>query len=181
MLEADEASDSRIESVVAGVSRDLSPTTASPEPGAHLGNYMLVREIGRGGMGVVYHAIRADGEFHQAVAIKVIQHSVRSPDALQRFRQERHILARLDHPSVARLFDGGATPDGYPYLVMELVDGIPIHRYCARKLLARDEILRLFIEVCEGVHHAHQRHVVHCWILALPSGWTRKFLQKQWW
>lgn len=161
MLAADEAAGSRIESVIAGVSKDMERGAQPLVPGSRIGNYVVVREIGHGGMGVVYHAIRADGEFHQAVAIKVIGHGLHSAAAQHRFRQERHILARLDHPSIARMFDGGTTPEGHPYLVMELIDGIPITRYCARNLLDRGAILKLFLEVCEGVGHAHQRQVVH--------------------
>jgi len=183
MLAADDAGAARIEGVVAEASKDIespkdqgltgsrlmSPDTMSPGmmgpgmmgPGMRIGNYIVVREIGRGGMGEVYHAVRADGEFHQAVAIKVIAQELRSDVAQQRFRQERHILARLDHPSIARLFDGGTTPDGRPYLVMELVDGLPITRYCKLHRMERTAILQLFLDVCQGVEHAHQRQVVH--------------------
>jgi TolB-like protein/Flp pilus assembly protein TadD len=122
---------------------------------------MLVREIGRGGMGRVYQAIRADGEFHQAVAIKLIKRGMISNSILRRFRQERDILSRLDHPNIARLLDAGTTEDGQPYLVMDYVDGIAITAYCFANRLTTRERLDLFASVCDAVHDAHKHSVVH--------------------
>ncbi|MCW5965087.1 MAG: protein kinase [Bryobacterales bacterium] len=163
MLEADSAAAERLQQVVVSARQQFDDTEDSGAvlPGQRLGNYLLVREIGRGGMGTVYQAIRADGEFHQAVAVKVMHTAAESPENLNRFRQERHILARLDHPHIARMFDGGTTPEGWPYFVMELVDGIPVTAYCAKRQLSSSEMLTLFLQICDGVAHAHERQVVH--------------------
>ena len=129
--------------------------------GRELSGYKLIREIGRGGMGSVYLAERSDGAFHKQVAIKLIQPGMNSADILARFRQEREILASLDHPGIARLLDAGATEEGLPYFVMEFVDGRPIHRYCDELMLNVTQRLELFRGVCGAVQYAHQRLVVH--------------------
>jgi serine/threonine protein kinase/Tfp pilus assembly protein PilF len=129
--------------------------------GKLLGNYRLISVLGRGGMGVVYMAERADREFEKKVAIKLLPSGLENPEAEQRFRRERQILARLEHPGIARLLDGGVTEEGYPYLVMELVDGSPIDRYCDRTGLDLRSKIRLFIDVCDAVQHAHQNLVIH--------------------
>ena len=103
--------------------------TAQPPCGQRLGNYLLVRQVGEGGMGVVYEAMRANGEFEQRVAIKIVKLWLTSEHETARFRAERQILARLDHPNIARLLDGGTMPDGLPFLVMEFVDGVRIDEY----------------------------------------------------
>src|SRR5690606_2456991 len=123
--------------------------------------YRIVREIGRGGMGAVYLAERADGEFDQRVAVKLVKRGMDTDEILARFRHERRILASLEHPSIARLYDGGATDDGLPYLVMELVDGETITSYCNRLRLTIDQRIDLFRAVCAAVQHAHQKLVVH--------------------
>ncbi len=129
--------------------------------GSRLGVYRVGREIGRGGMGKVYQATRDDGLYQQEVAIKVLKRGLDTEEILRRFRHERRILARLDHPSIARILDGGSTGDSLPYLVMEHVDGEPIDRYCdARKLPVRAR-LGIFRQVCSAVHFAHQNLVVH--------------------
>ena len=127
--------------------------------GKRLGPYRLVRSIGRGGMGDVYLAERADEEFEQQVAIKVVSWARLSPSLVERFRQERQILAKLDHPNVARLFDGGTTDDGVPYLVMEYVDGASI--VDVAKDLSLAERLELFLKICDAVQYAHSKLVVH--------------------
>ena len=127
--------------------------------GDTFGNYRIEREIGRGGMGVVYLARRADESFDLSVALKVMR-PLASIDA-HRFEAERSILARLDHPNVARILDGGTTPQGTPFLVMELVDGLPIDRYCDEKRLSIHERIEIFLAVCDGVAHAHRNLVVH--------------------
>ncbi len=129
--------------------------------GDRLGPYRVVEEIGRGGMGVVYRAVRDDEHFTKEVAIKVIEPGMRSEGILKRFRSERQILAMLDHPHVARLVDGGTAPDGSPYLVMEHVTGLPLLQYCDRRGMGIEERLRLFLLVCDAVAFAHQRLVVH--------------------
>lgn len=132
-----------------------------PLVGARVDAYRIVRELGRGGMGAVYLAERADGEFEQQVAIKFVAGDLASAALRQRFREERRILAALDHPNIARLLDGGTTPGGQPYVVMEYVAGIPITEFCGRTGLSIRGRLELFRTVCGAVHHAHQRMVVH--------------------
>ncbi|MEM0962730.1 MAG: serine/threonine-protein kinase [Bacteroidota bacterium] len=128
--------------------------------GSQIGTYRVLDEVGRGGMGTVFLAERADGAFEKQVALKVVRSGVQA-DVLRRFASERHILARLDHPGIARLVDGGETDDGRPFLVMEYVDGEPITTYCDRHALPLDDRLALFVEVCDTVAYAHQRLVVH--------------------
>jgi non-specific serine/threonine protein kinase/serine/threonine-protein kinase len=129
--------------------------------GDRLGPYRIAEEIGRGGMGVVYRATRDDESFTRDVAIKLIDPAMRSDQILRRFRAERQILAMLDHPHIARLIDGGAAPDGSPYLVMDYVSGRPILRYCDEEQLNVGQRLELFLLVCDAVQFAHQRLVVH--------------------
>ena len=133
-----------------------------PFLGRVLGAYRLTERLGAGGMGVVYRAERADGLYQQEVAVKLIRAERATDWMLRRFEFERRTLAALEHPCIARLFDGGTTEDGSPYFVMELVRGEPIDRYCERAKLPVEARLRLFLEVCRAVHHAHQSLVVHC-------------------
>ena len=128
---------------------------------ARIGIYRVVSELGRGGMGIVFLAERDDGQFWRRVAIKVISGGARSADQRVRFEAERQILAALDHPNIARLYDGGVTDDGRPYLVMEYVHGLPIDEYCRTNDLSVEERVRLFCTVARAVHHAHRRLVVH--------------------
>ena len=129
--------------------------------GTMVGRYRIVRELGHGGMGTVMLAERADGEYDQRVAIKFVTSGVLAPDLLERLRAERQILARLQHANIARLLDGGTTEQGTPYLVMEYVDGLPIDRYCEERELGLEERLRIFLDVCSAVEHAHEHGVVH--------------------
>jgi serine/threonine-protein kinase len=129
--------------------------------GHHVGAYVVERLLGRGGMGAVYLAHRADASFDRQVAIKVIGRSLDSADALRRFLSERQTLAGLDHPNIARLLDGGATPDHLPYFVMEYVPGEPIDRFCRDRGLSLDERLTLFLRVAAAVQHAHEHLIVH--------------------
>jgi serine/threonine-protein kinase len=129
--------------------------------GRRLGPYDVVRLVGRGGMGTVYEAVRADDQYRKRVAIKVVQAGPESDLTLARFRRERQILANLEHPNIATLLDGGVAPDGRPFLVMEYVDGEPITSWCdGRSLPVRDRIA-LFRQVCGAVGHAHRNLVVH--------------------
>jgi eukaryotic-like serine/threonine-protein kinase len=128
--------------------------------GRRVGAYRLVREIGHGGMGAVYLAVRDDA-FRKRVAVKLVKRGMDTAEVLRRFRHERQILAALEHPNIARLIDGGTTDDGLPYLVMEYVEGEPIDRYCEGHKLPVAERLKLFAEVCAAVHYAHQNLVVH--------------------
>jgi len=126
-----------------------------------IGPYRVLHEIGRGGMGAVYLAIRDDDTYKKEVAIKIIGAGVVTEAAIKRFRHERQILANLDHPNIARLLDGGSTHDGLPYVVMEYVDGVPIDRFAVEGELSVDDRLRLFVQVGAAVHYAHQHLVVH--------------------
>ena len=129
--------------------------------GRRIGVYKIVEEIGHGGMGEVYRASRVDGQYDKQVAIKLVRVGLGSPFLNERFRHERQILASLDHPNIARLYDGGTTEDGIPYLVMELIEGVPIDQYCDEHDLSVSERLKLFTEVCAAVQYAHQRLVIH--------------------
>src|SRR5580700_403962 len=129
--------------------------------GARLGPYKVEAIAGHGGMGAVYRASRDDGEYRQEVAIKLVRAAAQSPSTLQRFKRERQILARLAHPNIARLLDGGSTADGVPYLVMEFIEGEPITAWCERQSLTVAQRLRLFLQVSEGVKFAHGNMVVH--------------------
>ena len=129
--------------------------------GRRLGAYELTRELGRGGMGAVYLARRADGRFEQQVAVKLLKRGTDTEEVLRRFRAERRILARLEHPNIARLLDGGETDDGLPFFVMEHVDGVPLTTFAKTHGLSLDARLALFGKVCAAVQFAHQNLVVH--------------------
>jgi serine/threonine protein kinase/tetratricopeptide (TPR) repeat protein len=129
--------------------------------GQRIGAYRVVRELGRGGMGAVYLAERADEEFEQRVALKLVRRGMDTEEIVRRFRSERQILAHLDHPNIAKLFDGGTTEDGRPYFLMEYVEGQPIDEYCDERKLPTGERLKLFRQVCSAVHFAHQNLIVH--------------------
>jgi eukaryotic-like serine/threonine-protein kinase len=133
---------------------------ATPARGLMLGPYRLLCEIGSGGMGTVFLAERADAEFDRQVAIKLIR-GVPTRDAAERLRRERQILAKLEHPHIARLLDGGTSPDGQPYLVMEYVQGEPITRWCREHQSTLTTRLELLRKVCLAVQYAHQRLVIH--------------------
>ena len=135
--------------------------TAARLIGTSVGAWRILDAIGSGGMGVVYRAERADAAFRRNAALKVVRPGPDSPRILQRFQLERETLAALDHPNIARLMDGGTTADGQPFLVMELVDGVPIDRYCDEARLSIEERLDLFRTVCAGVQYAHENLVVH--------------------
>jgi non-specific serine/threonine protein kinase/serine/threonine-protein kinase len=136
-----------------------APRTA--RTGRRIGAYDILEEIGHGGMGEVYRAVRADGEFDREVAVKLVRSGFDSQFILERFRHERQILAGLDHPNIARLLDGGTTDDGIPYLVMELVEGTPIDAHCEIHSLSITRRLELFLPVCAAVQYAHQHLVIH--------------------
>lgn len=145
---------------------DLKASLNQPEArsnwaGRRIGVYKIIAEIGHGGMGEVYRAVRADGQYEREVAIKLVRGGYDTSELLQRFLHERQILASLDHPNIARLYDGGTTEDGIPYLVMELIEGTPIDQYCEQHNLSVNERLKLFTDVCAAVQYAHQRLVIH--------------------
>jgi len=134
---------------------------ASGIVGVQIGSYRVLREIGRGGMSVIYLAERSDGQFEQCVALKLIKRGMDSDAIVQRFLRERQILARLQHPGIARLYDGGLNEEGQPYFAMEYVAGEPLISYADRQRLNIDARLRLFVDVCEAVQYAHRNLVVH--------------------
>ncbi len=131
------------------------------EEGGQLGPYRLLRKIGGGGMGTVYLARREDEQYQRDVAIKILRSGLASTEVLHRFLAERQILAHLEHPNIARLYDGGRTEDGRPYLIMELVEGTPVDEYCDRNRLTVDQRLDLFRRICAAVQYAHQNLLVH--------------------
>src|SRR5829696_3824214 len=133
----------------------------APFIGRRVGSYRIVRELGRGGMGAVYLAVRADDEFQKRVAIKLVKRGMDTDFILRRFRQERQILASLDHQNIARLLDGGTTDDGLPFFVMEYIEGLPVNQFCDAHKLSTPERLRLFLKVCSAVTYAHQNLVIH--------------------
>jgi len=139
----------------------LVETAGGAAPPERLGPYRVLRELGRGGMGTVYLAEREGADFHQQVAVKLIHRGMDSDAILRRFRNERRILASLNHANIARLFDGGTTEDGLPYFVMEHVDGLPLDRWCATHESSVADRLRLVRQLCAAVHYAHQNLIVH--------------------
>ena len=137
---------------------------AGPEPsrvGRRIGPYLVQDLIAHGGMGEVFAAVRADGQYEKRVAIKLVRSGFDSALIVERFRTERQILASLVHPNIAQLLDGGTTDDGIPYLVLEFVEGLPIDEHCESHDQPVEERLRLFREVCSAVQYAHQRLVIH--------------------
>jgi serine/threonine-protein kinase len=147
---------------------ELWPGPGEEEPmpgelaaGDEVGRWRITGELGRGGMGHVYAVERADGTYEQQAALKLVRLGLDDPVLRERFRRERQILARLEHPSIARLLDGGVAPDGRPYLVLERVEGEPITRWCERRRLGLRDRVRLFGRVLEAVAHAHRSLVVH--------------------
>src|SRR5262249_34794928 len=150
-----------IQGPVKGPAQSLSGDSRENLIGLRLGPYRITRLIGHGGMGAVYEAARADNQFDQQVAIKVIKRGMDTDFVRDRFSRERRILARLEHPHIARLMDGGATQDGLPYFVMEYVEGRTISEYCEANQLSIPERLKLFRQVCAAAQFAHQNLVVH--------------------
>jgi tetratricopeptide (TPR) repeat protein len=161
LAEVSEAEDFLEEPVARlGVDGATDPPAGLPE-GQRIGPYRVVREIGRGGMGAVYLAERADDEYRQQVAIKLVKRGMDTDEILSRFKHERQILAGLAHENIARLLDGGTTPDGLSYLVLEYVEGRPVDAYCREHNLSERDRLKLFHTLCGAVQFAHQRLVVH--------------------
>src|ERR1700689_1153086 len=140
---------------------DLVSAQSRALTGKRIGAYRIMREIGHGGMAVVYLAERADDQFRKLVAVKMLQPGPNKDEILRRFRNERQTLAALDHPSIVRLLDGGSTEDGLPYLVMEYVEGIRIDEYCDTHRLSITKPMQLFCAVCLAVQYAHETLVIH--------------------
>lgn len=147
--------------VIEDAARLLKDTEDISLTGQSIGPYKIIRELGHGGMGTVYLAMRADDHYQKEVAIKLIGRGMNTREILSRFRHERQILANLEHPNIARLLDGGTARDGLPYFVMEYIEGLPINQYCDAERLTVPQRLKLFRTVCAAVHYAHQNLVIH--------------------
>src|SRR5947208_17165236 len=138
----------------------VDETPPAERPGSCIGSYKLLQQIGEGGMGVVYMAEQTQ-PVRRKVALKIIKPGMDSHQVVARFEAERQALAIMDHPNIARIFDGGLTPSGRPYFVMELVKGVPITEFCDQNRLPLRQRLELFISVCRAIQHAHQKGVIH--------------------
>jgi serine/threonine-protein kinase len=149
-----------LDAPAAGMTVSLGADAAPEDAGAVIGPYKLMEQIGEGGMGVVYVAEQVQ-PVRRRVALKVIKPGMDSRQVVARFEAERQALALMDHPNIAKVLDAGATPSGQPYLVMELVRGVPITEYCDEQQLTIRERLKLFVLVCRAVQHAHQKGVIH--------------------
>ncbi len=161
MLEIDSTQSSAITQSVSSTVQNYVSQQFSLQQGDHIGAYEIISKIGEGGMGTVFLAHRNDDSFTQHVAIKIIHSTSINTETLQRFQNERQILANLNHPNIARLLDGGATESGLPYLVMEYVEGLPIVEYCQSRQLNLIHRIKLFLQVCEAIKYAHQNLIVH--------------------
>lgn len=162
MLAAHETAGDFLEPATLNLRQIFDAATAADERvGTSIGPYRLQRLIGRGGMGLVYLAVREDEAFRKRCALKIVKRGMDTDEIIRRFQNERQTLAALDHPYIARLYDGGTTEDGLPYFVMEYVEGLPIDEYCDVHRLPIEARLRLFCKVCEAVHYAHQNLIVH--------------------
>ncbi len=161
LLEASSRSGDFLESPAVEVATDLLASPREAAAPERAGPFRILRELGHGGMGVVYLAEREDAQLTQRVALKLIRHAERGEAAVRRFVEERRILALLEHPGVARLIDGGVTEDGLPYFAMELVEGEPVDAYCDTRRLTIDERLTHFGAICDAVRYAHEHLVIH--------------------
>ncbi|MBA2435982.1 MAG: protein kinase [Chthoniobacterales bacterium] len=161
LLAADADLSRFIENPILSIPPEIFPDASTELTGQQVGSYRIVREIGRGGLGRVYLAERADDAYRKQVAIKLIRRGLDTEDILSRFRNERQILAQLDHPNIARLIDGGTTADGLPYFVMEYVPGRTLLDFCHARQLDTNARLQLFRQVCAAVSYAHQNLVIH--------------------
>lgn len=169
MLKADAEAEDFIESPIVentaiSLIKEFDTTEVPNSPSfinQKIGVYRLKKEIGRGGMGAVFLAERDDGEFKQKVAIKLIKRGMDSDFIIQRFRNERQILAQMRHPNVAHLFDGGTTEAGSPYFIMEFIEGESIYKYCDDNKLNLTERLQLFQKICSAIEYAHEKQIIH--------------------
>ena len=153
--------DRRVPNLRIAVAAEWARDSEAAPVGATIGCWRMQRELGRGGMGVVMLAERVDGQFEQCVALKLIKRGMDSEAVLARFLRERQILARLSHPNIARLLDGGLSVDGRPYFVMEYVAGAPILEYCAAHSLGLRARLECALQICAALQFAHQQLIVH--------------------
>ncbi|HLJ49809.1 MAG TPA: serine/threonine-protein kinase [Bryobacteraceae bacterium] len=166
LLESEKKAGQFLESPVLGRTTEdtgTSPPVAPPFPqrGDRLGIYSIVQQVGEGGMGAVYQAIRDDDAFRKLVAVKILKRGMDTDYLVQRFENEKQILAHFDHPNIARLLDAGVTPDSRPYFVMEFYSGLPLDRYCREKRPTLEARIRLFQKICAAVEYAHENLIVH--------------------
>ncbi len=161
MLQSIESGDSLVTNAIQEVASDMTGTQARRFINQRIGNYRITEHLARGGMGDVYLAKRDDGAFDQQVAIKLLRASFTADEDVNRFAAERQMLARLDHPHIGKILDGGNTDEGIAYLAMEYVDGKPIDTYCSEAQLSLQERLRLFQKICSAVDYAHRNLIVH--------------------
>ncbi len=159
--EYETAADALAEPAIAAATSAIAELAFPTRAGNRAGAWVLEEEIGHGGMGAVYRAHRADGLYEATAAIKFLRRGLAQPQETRRFLAERQILASLTHPGIARLLDGGTADDGSPFIVMELIEGRPIDRYCDEERLGLADRIRLFLEVTDAVQHAHQALVIH--------------------
>ena len=165
---ADAALRAEVESLLRGHKQSMGfmktleaePPDAGEAPGTIIGRYKLLQVIGEGGFGRVYMAEQVE-PVRRKVALKIIKLGMDTREVIARFEAERQALALMDHPNIAQVHDGGATPTGRPYFVMELVKGMPLTDYCDQEELPTAERLDLFIQVCHAIQHAHQKGVIH--------------------
>lgn len=161
LLESDNDAERVLRSLIEDDLKEVAQTSNVSETGLQLGPYHLVRELDSGGMGVVYLAVRSDDHYFQVVAIKMVRIGHDSPELVHRFRMERQILATLNHPNIGTILDGGETPDGRPFIVMEYVEGQPITLASEGRGLSIRQRVELFRSVCSAVHYAHQKLIIH--------------------
>ena len=161
LLTADTGDDKPLAEPIASSAKELAETTTDPWDNRRIGTWTIKRRIADGGMGAVFLAERADDEYQQTVALKIMTAQLLAKDAVARFRAERQILASLSHPNIAKLIDGGSTDENLPYLVLEYVDGLPIDEYCDTHQLDIPARLQLFTKVCGAVDFAHRNLIVH--------------------
>jgi serine/threonine protein kinase/tetratricopeptide (TPR) repeat protein len=163
LLTSDEKAKDFIETpAIEMAAKSFASGGADAMEGRRIGPYKIVREIGHGGMGVVYLADRADHQYEKRVAIKVINRRLDADSSFRRFRSEQQILANLDHPNIAKLLDGGTTEDHLSYFIMDYIDGLPMDLYCDKHKLPTVERLALFRAACASVQYAHQHEILHC-------------------
>ena len=161
LLKGHERAPAWLEQPALGAAKAVLPPEAPKLEGRRVGGYTLIRETGRGGTGVVYLAERSDDTFRRQAAVKLVLPPANSHAVISRFQQEREILASLDHPNIAKLLDAGVTEEGWPFFIMEFVDGQPIDRWCDQRKLTVSQRLELFGGVVDAVQFAHRHLVVH--------------------
>src|SRR6267154_1946303 len=163
LLQAHERAESFLETPPGGLDFNRTQLVSPPpteKPGDRIGRYKLLQQIGEGGCGVVYMAEQEE-PVRRRVAVKVIKLGMDTKQVIARFEAERQALALMDHSNIAKVLDAGATETGRPYFVMELVRGVKITDYCDENSLTTEERLKLFIQVCQAIQHAHQKGVIH--------------------